>query len=201
MGRIRWFAGRLGPGWLFLLCLFSVSVVSADDMNSGGISSSDYSTNDMPPGGLTGWFFTSDYPPPYPVETDPGEPWTSPENIATLDYWLSLVAELEYDPALVQELYGLGMISAPDSAAVAAAQTAVSETLQADQNPDQQNPGGIPEPATGVLLSAGLVLLRLCAARAKRANRGVATMADRTVWVRLRRGAWSTFERWRVMKV
>lgn len=160
---IQRFSRSVWPVWGLFLCLFCGGVASADNITSSTNTSTD-DTNDLPPAGLTGWFFTSNNPPPYPVETDPGEPWTSPENIATLDYWLNLVVETDGDPALLQELYGLGMISAPDAAAVATAETVVSQTLMSDQQTDGQTPGAVPEPPVLMLLGGSFVLLALFAA-------------------------------------
>ena len=174
MGKTRRCPGGVRLAWGLFLCLVCVSVALADDLTLSENSSIDGSANDLMPGGLTGWFFTSDNPPPYPVETDAGQPWTSPDNIATLDYWLSLVAELQYDPSLLQELYGLGMISAPDAAAVASAQTFVSQAAQADQPTGLEDEGGAPEPGTLGLLAGSLVLLGLSAAIGKwRIGRGL----------------------------
>lgn len=174
MGKSRRILRPVWLAWGLSLCLICVSVASADDSTPGDSSSVDDSTNDLPPAGLTGWFFTSDNPPAYPVETDPGEPWTSPENIATLNYWLSLVVELGDDPSLLQELYGLGMITAPDAAAVAAAETLVAQTLGAYQEIDTQDQGVVPEPAPAASLCGALVLLGLyAAARISRFGHGL----------------------------
>jgi hypothetical protein len=93
----------------------------------------------VPPADLTGWFFNPDGPAASPQAPDPSQPWTSQENIATLNAWLSVVSDFGNDPAL-------GVIGT------------VSGQLLADSlAPAGQ--AGAPEPAVLALLSAGLIVL------------------------------------------
>lgn len=122
---------------------------------------------DLPPADLSGWFSSLDPQLPFPTEPDPSLPWTSPENIAALNYWLSLVMELGDDPSLLAQLYGLGMSSSPDPAAVPASQVSTQET-----------PGNVPEPRTPALFIGGLALLGLHATeRARRLRNGLIPVA------------------------
>jgi hypothetical protein len=118
---------------------------------SSGAPSLDDGTGDS---GLTGWFFNP--PQSSPSEPDPSQAWTSPENIATLEYWLSVVVEIGNDPSLLAEFYGLGMISAPNLATAQA-------TLTNLENP--QTPSNVPEPLTLALTGGGLAFLGLYAAK------------------------------------
>lgn len=155
--------------WLLAAGLLCANVAVADDGSPGvNMPVVDDGLGDLPGGGTNGWFFNPDDPPaPFPVEPpfgQPGfgQPWTSAANIATLNYWLSLVTESGDDPALLSELYGLGMISAPD-------QAAVSEALTSEEGR-----GGVPEPWTQGLLGGGLGLLGFYAAkRGGRVRRGL----------------------------
>ena len=152
----------LRGGFLALALLVCSGVAAADWITTGGESTFDDGLGDLPPGGLTGWFFNPDAGLPSPVETDPGQPWTSAANIETLNYWLSEVALLGDDPSLLYELYGLGMITAPNVAGLAATQTEVNDLLE--EYGGQPDPSGIPEPATASFLAGALVFLGIYAA-------------------------------------
>lgn len=161
-------------GFLALALLVYAGVGVADDATNEDTSTVDDGIGDLPPSGLTEWFFDTEGPLPSRVEAVPGEPWTSPANIAILDYWLSLVADLGEDPALLQELYGLGMISTPDAAGLAAMQAEVASLM--DEDASQQEPSDIPEPASLGLLAGGLVFPALYAAvQIWRMRRGLAS--------------------------
>lgn len=100
--------------------------------------------------GLTGWFFN-------PSEPDPSQAWTSPANIATLEYWLSVVVEIGDDPSLLEQFYGLGMISVPNLA------TAQATLLELENSP--QTVGNVPEPLALALMGGGLAFLALYAGK------------------------------------
>ena len=134
---------------LVLAWLLCANAAAADSIGYPAVQ--DSSTPDpnivLPTGGLNGWFFNPGDPQlPFPAAPDPSQPWTSPENIATLYYWLTVVQEAGDDPALLQQLYGLGMISSPTGAAV-------SDALAS------QNIGNVPEPATLWLFGGGLAFV------------------------------------------
>lgn len=156
--------------WLAGLVLVWLSGAAAADSIGGTVDTSVPAdgTGDLPPADLSGWFFSLDPQLPFPTEPDPSQPdlsqaWTSPENIATLNYWLGLVMELGDDPSLLAQLYGLGMISSPDPA-----------TLMVSQVSNQESPSDIPEPATLPLFIGGLALLGLNATeRARRLRNGL----------------------------
>lgn len=136
-------------------CLF-VSAASADTISTDTQDDSILSWGTNIPADLSGFFDLG--PDPFPLEPDPSLPWTDPQNIATLDYWLGLVAELGNDPSLLQSLVGLGMedanyLTSPPSA------LNVSST---------QDAAVTPEPVTGALLGAGLLLLLIYARRRTR---------------------------------
>jgi len=162
-----WWAG-------IVLAWFLGPNVAAADSISGTVDTSapDDGTGDLPPADLSGWFFNLDPQLPFPTEPDPSQPdlsqaWTSPENIATLNYWLNLVTQLGDDPSLLAQLYGLGMISSPDRAA-----------LMVSQVSNQESPSDVPEPATRRLFMEGLALLGLNATeRARRLRNGLVPAA------------------------
>lgn len=145
-----------------LACLLCANVAAADVIGgTADTSALDDGTGDLPAADLSGWF-SLDPQLPFPTEPDPSLPWTSPENLATLNYWLSLVLELGDDPSLLAQLYGLGMISSPDPA------TPVSQVSS------QQTPSNVPEPVTLGLFIGGLALMGLYPAeRARRLRNGL----------------------------
>jgi len=151
-----------------LACLLCANVAAAGVISgTADTSALDDGTGDLPASDLSGWFFSLDPQLPFPTEPDPSQPWTSPENIATLNYWLSLVMELGDDPSLLVQLYGLGMISSPDPA-----------TRPASQVSTQQTPGNVPEPVTMGLFMWGLAVLGLYALeRARRLKSGLGPAA------------------------
>jgi hypothetical protein len=157
-----WLAG------LVLMWLLFANAAAADDDTAVSISVVDDGLGDLPASDLSGWFFSPDPDLPFPPEPDPSQPWTSPENIETINYWLSLVMDLGSDPSLLSQLYGLGMISSPDLTSVQISQLILSN----DQLISQETTGSTPEPVTMGLLGGGLALLGLCAAaRARRIRR------------------------------
>jgi hypothetical protein len=135
----------------------SIANISGLDLSSLDVSSPDDGTDDS---GLSGWFFNPNPQQPFPSEPDPAQPWTSPENIATLEYWLSLVVQLGDDPSLLTQLYGLGMISSPNLAA--------AQATLADLENAQQTPGSVPEPLTLAMVGGGLAFLGLYASKRSR---------------------------------
>jgi hypothetical protein len=141
--------------WLSLVCtasclaiwLLSANVAAADTFGATAgedLSASDFSgTGDLPASGLNGWFFNTNPPQPGLPLTDLSLPWTSAQNIATMNYWLSLVTELDDNPSLLPQLYGLGMTSSPDAA--------TPEFAVVSQVGAQTLPSNVPEPVTGGL--------------------------------------------------
>jgi len=149
-----------------LLCANVASGDSIIDIDGLEASLTGDGTSDLPASDLNGWFSASDPQQSFPEEPDPSQPWTSPANIATLDYWLSLVLELGDDPSLLTQLYGLGMISSPDPST-----PPVSQVSLVSQVSTQQSQGDVPEPVTLVLFAGGLALLGLYVAeRGRRAR-------------------------------
>jgi len=102
----------------------------------------------IPPSDLTGWFFSPDDPAAL-QPSDPSQIWTSPENIATLNQWLQLATDLGGDSSVLQEMYGFGMISAPNAAAMTAGEELVAQVENAE----------VPEPAGFALLTGGLLVM------------------------------------------
>ncbi len=96
----------------------------------------------IPPADLFGWFLTF----------DPSDQWTSASNVATMESWLWVAEDIQNNPDLLQELYGLGMTSAQI--------TALNQTLDADYPiNDDRTADSTPEPATLVLFGGALGLL------------------------------------------
>jgi hypothetical protein len=153
-----WFAGSV------LIWLLGANLASADTISdTADTSALDDGTGDLPLTDLSGWFFNLDPQLPFPAEPDPSQSWTSPANIATLDYWLSVVSELGDDPSLLAQLYGLGMINSPDPAAVMVSEVSTEES-----------PSDVPEPGTPGLFIGGLALLGVYATqRARRLRNGL----------------------------
>jgi hypothetical protein len=146
--RSVWLAG-MALGWL--LCANAATADVTGDTNGPEVSAIDDWTGGPPPTDLSGWFFSLDPQQPFPTEPDPSQPWTSPENIATMNYWLSLVTELGDDPSLLTPLYGLGMIGSPNS-------------TTPSQQTSEQGPSDVAEPVTQGLFGEGLALMGLYAA-------------------------------------
>jgi len=94
----------------------------------------------VPPADLTGWFFNPGNPAAFPQAADASQQWTSPENVATLNYWLSVVSDIGGDPAVT------GAISAVSGQAFNGSLAPAGEA-------------GAPEPAVPALLAAGLLVL------------------------------------------
>jgi hypothetical protein len=149
--------------WLF------VANAAAADETAGIGTVIDDGIGDLPPSDLTGWFFNPNPDQPFPPEPDPSQPWTSPENLETINYWLSLVVDLGNDQFILSQMYGLGMISSPDLTPMQISQLILSN----DQLIAQETAASTPEPVTLGLLGGGLALLGLYAAgRARRNRRG-----------------------------
>ena len=153
--RSVWWAG------LVLTWLLFTNAARADGVTFVSAPVIDDGTGDLPPADLGGWFFNPDPDLPFPPEPDPSQPWTSPENLETINYWLSLVLDLGTDPSLLSQLYGLGMISSPDLTSAQIGQVILSNDALISQETDS----GTPEPATLGLLGGGLALLGLYGSR------------------------------------
>jgi len=160
--KLVWLAG-LVSAWLL-----GANVAAANTVGRAGeqdISIPGDGAGNLPASDLSGWFFILDnlqgFPSTALPQPDLSQPWTSANNIATMNYWLSLVMELGDNPSLLPHLYGLGMTDLPAPA------------TQLSQSESQQSPGNAPEPFTGGLLGGGLALLWFYAAqRARRIRRG-----------------------------
>ncbi len=79
-------------------------------------------------------------------------PWTTAANVATIDYWLSLVSDPGDSDSLMAELLE------PDLASILAAEDA-SGTLPLDTSDGDGSASGTSEPATLVLLGSSLFFL------------------------------------------
>jgi hypothetical protein len=180
----------LRPVWwlgVVLAWLLSSNVAAADEIiQIDGLDATIPSdgTGDTPATDLNGWFFSVDPQLPFPTESDPSQPdlsqpWTSAANISTLDYWLSLVMELEDDPSLLTRLYGLGMIGSPDPATPVVSQvSSVSQVNQGGQQLAQDSLSDVPEPVTLALIAGGFALLGLYTVeRARRLRDGTTPLA------------------------
>jgi hypothetical protein len=142
-----WFTG------LLLLCFPCARVVTADMIGDAGGSNfpfPDSMFGDLPPSDLSGWFFSPGTQLPFPSQPDPSQPWTSAENIATMNYWMALVSELGNDPSLLAQLQGLGMITTQVAA--------TPPNSQVGSVSSQNSPADVPEPLTLALLGGGLLL-------------------------------------------
>jgi hypothetical protein len=82
----------------------------------------------------------------------PSPPWTTAANVATIDYWLSLVS----DPGDIDSL--MAELLEPDLASILAAEDA-SGTLPLDASDGDGSESGTSEPATLVLLGSSLFFL------------------------------------------
>jgi hypothetical protein len=151
----------LRSGWflsVLLAGLFWGNAAKADSIISVAAPASD---------DLSDWFFNSDPPPPFPEELNLSDEWTSAENIATLDYWLSLVLELgvENDSSDLVSLYGSGTISSPDpnTPVIPVSQVAQTSSVSTQSLVSQTSADLIsaPEPITLSLFAGGLALLGL----------------------------------------
>jgi len=111
-----------------------------------------YSSTSLEDNGFSGWFYNSTAPFLFPSQPDPSQPWTSAENIALMNAWLSLVTQAAGDPALLAQLNGLGMHDIADSF-----------TFQSSLTYAGQIPDSVPEPPLLGFLGSGLSLLVLLA--------------------------------------
>jgi len=160
-----WLAGVV-LAWLLCAKVAAADQIVEIDWLNGPVSTdgNNAGTVDLAASEMNGWFFSPDPEPPFPTEPDPSQPWTSAANIATMDYWLSLVMELGDDPSLLTQLYGLGMITSPDPATPPVfTVSSVSQVSPVSELNSQEGPGNVPEPVTRGLLGAGLVFLGLYA--------------------------------------
>jgi hypothetical protein len=155
---------------LLLSCLLCAHVATASTIGNAvgqDVSDPDDGTGNLPPSDLSGWFFSLDRRPlastPGLSEADFSQAWTSAQNIATLNYWLSLVMELGDDPTLIAGLDGLGMADSP-----ASAKPQFDEPGPAVSHP---SPGSVPEPVTAGLFAGGLLFLGLYAKKRARRTR------------------------------
>jgi hypothetical protein len=129
-------------------------------VNDGLQAMSDDGTSGMPGSAYSGWFFNPQPNPALPTQPDLSQPWTSTENVATMNYWLSLVVELGDSSDLVTQLTGLAPTDSLGSA------------LQLIQTDTQAAVSNTPEPVTWPLLAGGLLFLGLFAqVRVRRINR------------------------------
>jgi hypothetical protein len=159
----------VGLAGLVLAWLFVANAAAADE-TVGSDTVFDDGMSDLPASDLTGWFSNPDPDQPFPPEPDPSQPWTSPENLETINYWLGIVLDIGLDPSLLSQLYGLGMISSPDLTPTQISQLILSN----DQLISQDTAGSVPEPVSLELLGGGLAFLGIYAVgRARRIRRGV----------------------------
>ena len=100
----------------------------------------------------TGWLFSGDTQGLFPAPVDPGQPWTSVENIATLSAWQDLLNQAAGDPELLARLAGPGLTDITLS-------TAESSAAQLDLTTSQQIPHAAPEPASVRLSGTAATLL------------------------------------------
>ncbi len=128
----------LSAGWLYCQTTAPPNTTDSDS------SILDDGIADVPASDIAGWFLTF----------DPANQWTSEANIETMESWLAVVEQVENDPALLQQLYGLGMTSSEVFA--------TNEALTSDLSTAQ---GAVSEPATLGLLGGSLALLGLYASR------------------------------------
>ncbi len=158
----------VGLAGLALAWLFVANAAAADETAVSNTVIIDDGMGDLPASDMTGWFNNPDPGQPFPPEPDPSQPWTSPENLATINYWLGIVLELGDDPSLLSQLYEMGMISSPDLTSTQISQLILSN----DQLISQDTSGSVPEPVTPWLLCGGLAFLGLYAAeRGRRVRR------------------------------
>jgi hypothetical protein len=142
---------KFGLASTLLTFFFFVNIAAA---NTVGGDVQDQSFDDWIvtiPADLSGFFELGKNP--FPLETSPGLPWTDPNNIATLNYWMSLISELGDNPSLLPDLYGLGMndgSGGSTSPTVDVSATSLSSLSSTDV-------ASTPEPVTGALLGAGLI--------------------------------------------
>jgi len=161
--RSFWLAG-LVLGWLLFANAAAANTPNGDNDTAGGVSGIDDGIGDLPASDLNGWFFNPDPDLPFPAEPDPAQPWTSPANIETMNYWLTLVMDLGDDPALLSQLYELGMIGSPNLTPAQISQLILSN----DQLIASETTGSVPEPAALGLLGGGLTLMGLYAVLLRR---------------------------------
>jgi hypothetical protein len=156
-------------GWILsgmIVCLIcSVSAAGGTISNHGASQSSglDDGVEDLPAAQLSGWFSGS--PPGFSdSESDFSQPWTSPQNIATMKDWASLVARLSGHPELLAQLYGLGMTNAQNADVIRALIEASNTTVTNTGVRSKDAPvGNVPEPVTLGSLGCALVILGLYA--------------------------------------
>jgi hypothetical protein len=140
--------------WLLLATVIGAIPLAADAIGSHGetgLESFSDGLDDLPPAQIGGWFFNS-----YPFYSDPSRIWTSAGNIATMNYWASLVAQLGEHPELLAQLYGLGLTDLPGTEWINQSQT----TLTTQTN-TQLAPAVVPEPATLEILGFALGIFGL----------------------------------------
>jgi hypothetical protein len=165
---IRTALRSVGLAGLVVAWLFMANAAAADE-TAGSDTVMDDGIGDLPASDLTGWFSNPNPDQPLPPDPDPSQPWTSPENLETINYWLSLVLDLGNDQFILSQMYGLGMISSPDLTPAQISQLILSN----DQLISQELAASTPEPLTLELLGGGLAFLGLYAVgRGRRIRRG-----------------------------
>jgi hypothetical protein len=127
-------------------------------------SSDTDSTSDLPPADLSGWMSNGDSGLLFPTVTDPSQPWTSADNLATIAAWDELIAATQGDPTLLAQLVGLGMnsmtVSQMNSLALA---VSADSPVTINSSALSDDSSAAPEPALLACLGGGLALLVLIA--------------------------------------
>ena len=126
-------------------CLCCVTPVAGATLNNQ-TPIFDSEIYDLPPADLAGWFLTF----------DPSTQWTSTSNIATMESWLAIVAQITANPQALNQFYarrfsGIGLTDSPPPA--------LWQWLGSGQFPQAPQQDFVPEPATLELLGASLVTL------------------------------------------
>ncbi len=96
-----------------IVCLFCASMAAADTIAFTDVWDRPEDAFGGIPADLNGWSLSQWF-----IALEPSNQWTSAANLVTMNSWLTIVDELSgIDPALLSELYGLGMIgpSVPDA--------------------------------------------------------------------------------------
>jgi hypothetical protein len=130
-----------------VLGLMGTGSAAADTINNPAASQShhdDDGLEDLPAAQLSGWFSGG--------FSDPSLPWTDPRNIAAMNRWASLVAQLQEHPELLGQFYGLGMTDPQTAELISGLNVASIGTSNTAQSI-------VPEPATLGSLGCALGML------------------------------------------